>query len=37
MLYTAAEMRQFFELAGLNISYDPQGIFGRGLYVARAR
>ncbi len=34
-LYTAAEMLQFFQRAGLRVSHDSKGISGRGLYVAR--
>jgi hypothetical protein len=35
-LFTVEEMLGFFEQAGLAVHYDPEGIFGRGLYVARA-
>ena len=35
-LYTVDQMLSFFEQAGLQVEYDPEGIFGRGLYVARA-
>jgi SAM-dependent methyltransferase len=34
-LYTVAEMLQFFQRAGLSVTYDAKGISGRGLYVAR--
>jgi ubiquinone/menaquinone biosynthesis C-methylase UbiE len=34
-LYTREEMLGFFRQAGLAVRYDPEGIFGRGLYVAR--
>ena len=33
-LYTVDEMLQFFERASLKVKYDPQGLDGRGLYVA---
>ena len=33
-LYTQAEMQTCFEKANLHVSYDPVGIFGRGLYIA---
>jgi ubiquinone/menaquinone biosynthesis C-methylase UbiE len=33
-LYTVDEMLHFFNAAGLAVRYDPEGIFGRGLYVA---
>jgi SAM-dependent methyltransferase len=33
-LYTVDEMLQFFERARLKVKYDPQGLDGRGLYVA---
>lgn len=36
-LYTHQEMMGFFEQAGLAVRHDPEGIFGRGLYVARAK
>jgi len=36
-LFTVDEMKQCFEKAGLIADFDPQGIFGRGLYVARER
>ena len=35
-LYSVEEMLAFFRAAGLNAEHDPVGIFGRGLYVARA-
>ncbi len=34
-LYTVNEMLSFFQQAELQVEYDPEGIFGRGLYVAR--
>lgn len=34
-LYTLEEMKGFFEAAGLEVKHDPEGIFGRGMYVAR--
>ncbi len=34
-LYTMEEMRGFFDTAGLIVDYDPEGIFGRGMYFAR--
>jgi ubiquinone/menaquinone biosynthesis C-methylase UbiE len=34
-LYTLEEMLRFFQQAGLAARYDPEGIFGRGLYVAQ--
>lgn len=34
-LYTVDEMLSFFAEAQLKASYDPRGIFGRGLYLAR--
>jgi SAM-dependent methyltransferase len=34
-LYTPEEMLRFFQQAGLAARYDPEGIFERGLYVAR--
>ncbi len=34
-LYMIDEMLGFFEQAGLQVEYDPEGIFGRGIYVAR--
>ncbi len=33
-LYTVDEMLAFFQAAGLEASYEPEGIFGRGLYTA---
>ena len=36
-LYTLEEMLSFFEQAGLTVQYDPVGIFGRGLYIARLK
>ena len=35
-LYTVEEMLKCFAEAGLNVKHDPEGIFGRGLYIARA-
>lgn len=35
-LYTREEMRSCFVAAGLQVSYDDKGLFGRGLYTARA-
>ena len=35
-LFTPDEMRATFEATGLTVDYDPQGLIGRGLYVARA-
>ena len=34
-LFTVDEMRQAFESNGLEVDYDPKGLIGRGLYVAR--
>jgi hypothetical protein len=34
-LYSVAEMLSFFDQANLKAEYDPEGIFGRGLYVAQ--
>lgn len=36
VLYTNAEMLSCFAVAGLEVDYDAEGLFGRGLYVARA-
>lgn len=36
MLYTNKEMLSCFAEAGLTVDYDAEGLFGRGLYVARA-
>jgi SAM-dependent methyltransferase len=33
-LFTLDEMKAAFEATGLNVQYDDQGIFGRGLYIA---
>jgi SAM-dependent methyltransferase len=35
-LYTVEEMLECFRLASLTVTHDPQGVFGRGLYTARA-
>jgi hypothetical protein len=34
-LYTVDEMLAFFHRAGFNAKYDPEGISGRGLYIAK--
>jgi len=34
-LFTEAEMKACFHTAGLTYDYDPQGLTGRGLYVAK--
>lgn len=34
-LYTGDEMLSFFHQAGLTVTHDPKGIFGRGLYTAK--
>jgi len=34
-LYTVDEMTEAFEAAGLEVRFDPEGLTGRGLYVAR--
>ena len=34
-LYTVEEMKFCFQEAGMIANYDPQGIFDRGIYVAR--
>jgi SAM-dependent methyltransferase len=34
-LFTTDEMRGAFEANGLEVEYDPHGLIGRGLYVAR--
>jgi len=34
-LFTVEEMTRAFEAAGLTVQYDPEGLTGRGLYVAR--
>ena len=36
-LYTIDEMQSFFDSANLLVKYDPVGIFGRGIYVAREK
>jgi hypothetical protein len=35
-LFTQTEMLNCFREAGLDASYDPVGLTGRGLYIARA-
>jgi hypothetical protein len=35
-LFTPDEMRSAFEANGLVVDYDPKGLIGRGLYVARS-
>jgi SAM-dependent methyltransferase len=35
-LFTPDEMRSAFEMNGLAVDYDPHGLIGRGLYVARS-
>jgi SAM-dependent methyltransferase len=35
-LFTTPEMLEAFRLAGLEADYDPKGLTGRGLYVARS-
>jgi ubiquinone/menaquinone biosynthesis C-methylase UbiE len=35
-LYSVQEMLRFFREAGLKATHDPEGIFGRGMYIARA-
>lgn len=34
-LYSESDMLSFFACAGLRATFDPQGIFGRGMYTAR--
>lgn len=36
-LFTVAEMLSCFDAAALRVEYDPEGIFGRGLYIARRK
>jgi ubiquinone/menaquinone biosynthesis C-methylase UbiE len=36
-LYSVEEMRSFFSRAGLKAHFEPEGIFGRGMYTARAQ
>jgi len=33
-LFSVSDMKAAFEANGLNVTYDPEGIFGRGLYIA---
>jgi SAM-dependent methyltransferase len=35
-LFTTEEMAECFRAAGLDASYDPEGPYGRGLFIARA-
>jgi ubiquinone/menaquinone biosynthesis C-methylase UbiE len=35
-LFSHEEYTRAFEKAGLNVTYDPQGLFGRGMYIGRA-
>jgi SAM-dependent methyltransferase len=34
-LYSVKEMLECFKEAGLHVKFDPEGIFGRGLYIAK--
>jgi hypothetical protein len=34
-LFTEAETRAAFEEQGLSVEFDPKGLIGRGMYVAR--
>jgi SAM-dependent methyltransferase len=36
-LFTRDEMTHAFESAGMQVRYDPEGLMGRGLYIARLR
>lgn len=36
-LFTTEEMRQAFDAAGLDVEHDPEGLTGRGLFIARSR
>ncbi|HEY2104505.1 MAG TPA: class I SAM-dependent methyltransferase, partial [Candidatus Binataceae bacterium] len=36
-LFTRDEMTQAFESAAMQVRYDPEGLMGRGLYIARPR
>ena|ERR1700674_5138423 len=36
-LFTRAEMTRAFESAGMSVRYDPEGLMGRGLYLATHR
>lgn len=35
-LFTTEEMRHAFQAAGLEVDYDPDGLTGRGLFIARS-
>ena len=35
-LFTYDEIKQAFEAAGFQVQFDPEGLIGRGLYIARA-
>jgi predicted TPR repeat methyltransferase len=36
-LFTTEEMMQAFHAAGLDVEHDPEGLTGRGLFIARSR
>lgn len=36
-LFTHEEYREAFRKAGLEVSYDPKGLFGRGMYIGMAQ
>jgi ubiquinone/menaquinone biosynthesis C-methylase UbiE len=36
-LFTRDDMTRAFESAGMQVRYDPQGLMGRGLYIAKPR
>jgi hypothetical protein len=36
-LFTTEEMMQAFELAGMRVFYDLEGLIGRGLYIGTSR